>query len=202
MGSILVVSGPSGSGKTSLAREVVDVSNNAYFSISTTTRAPRNGEENGYDYFFISKEEFLKQIEENQFLEWAEVHGNYYGTSLKPINDALNEGKLVVFDIDVQGHRLLRQKYGNSITSVFITTPTLEILKSRLLGRESENTQQVEKRLNNALEEMQYINEYDFFLINDTFDASLLALSAIAESARFKCSKYNLEEFFNTWKKN
>lgn len=202
MGSILVVSGPSGSGKTSLARKVVDVSNNAYFSISTTTRVPRNGEENGYDYFFISKEEFLEQIKENQFLEWAEVHGNYYGTSLKPINEALSEGKLVVFDIDVQGHRLLRQKYGNSITSVFVTTPTLEILKTRLLARESESAEQVEKRINNAFEEMQYINEYDFFLVNDTFDASLLALSAIAESARFKCSKYNLDDFFDIWKKN
>ena len=173
MGAIVVISGPSGSGKTSLARRVADGNANSYFSISTTTRTTRLGERNGFDYFFISKEEFLQQIEDNMFLEWATVHDNYYGTSLAPINDALEKDKLVIFDIDVQGHRLVKEKFGDAITSVFVTTKNLSVLESRLRNRESESEEQIQKRIQNAFEEMEYISEYDYLLINDDFDASL-----------------------------
>ncbi|MEY4504945.1 MAG: hypothetical protein RL154_1242 [Pseudomonadota bacterium] len=200
MSAIIVVSGPSGSGKTSLAREVVERCKNAYFSISTTTRAPRDGEKDGYDYFFVTKDEFLRQVEDGLFLEWAEVHGNFYGTSLKPINDALNSGNLVIFDIDVQGHKLVREKFGNSITSVFVTTPNLDVLKTRLRKRESESEEQIQKRIINAFDEMRHINEYDYLLINDTFDYSIESLKSIAESAKFKCAKYDLPQFFDIWK--
>ena len=102
-GAILIISGPSGCGKSTLLKEVYKEIDNYYFSISTTTRAPRVGETNGIDYFFVTKEEFEKDIENDDFLEYAKVHDNYYGTSLKPIKKALEEGKLVIFDIDVQG---------------------------------------------------------------------------------------------------
>ena len=103
-GAILILSGPSGCGKSTLLKEVYKEISDYYFSISTTTRDPRVGEVDGVDYFFVSKEEFENDIKENNFLEYALVHGNYYGTSLKPINKALEEKKLVIFDIDVQGH--------------------------------------------------------------------------------------------------
>jgi guanylate kinase len=105
MGSLVILSGPSGSGKTSIAREVCEKIglSKTYFSISSTTRQPREGEQNGVDYFFLSKDEFLQDIEKGYFLEWAEVHGNYYGTSLKPIQQAIKEQKIVFLDIDVQG---------------------------------------------------------------------------------------------------
>lgn len=107
-GAILIISGPSGCGKSSLLKKFYENFSNYYFSISTTTRLPRVGEVHGIDYFFVTKEEFEKDIEEENFLEYANVHNNYYGTSLKPIMKALGEGKLVIFDIDVQGHELVR----------------------------------------------------------------------------------------------
>jgi len=116
-GAILVLSGPSGAGKSTIISAASDDIGEYYFSISTTTRAPRMGEEHGRDYFFVTKESFEEDIKAGNFLEYAEVHGNYYGTSLKPVNEALETGKLVIFDIDVQGHRLVRAKMNDITTS-------------------------------------------------------------------------------------
>ena len=128
-GAILLLSGPSGCGKSSLLNEVYKGIDNYFFSISTTTREPREGETHGVEYFFITKDEFEKDIEAGNFLEWAKVHGNYYGTSLLPIKKALEDGKLVIFDIDVQGFEQVIKKFKDITTTVFITTPSLEILK-------------------------------------------------------------------------
>lgn len=200
MGTVLVVSGPSGSGKTSLARRIVDECKDSYFSISTTTRVPRVGEQDGVDYFFVDKNVFLQQIENGLFLEWAEVHGNFYGTSLEPINEALSQDKLVVFDVDVQGHKLIRKKFGEAITSIFITTPNLDILKLRLQNRESESKGEMQERIINALDEMNSIDDYDYLLINDDFESSLRSLRSIAHSARFKRTKINIQAFLQAWK--
>ena len=116
---MLIISGPSGSGKSSLMNEMFKKIDDIYFSISTTTRVKREGEAEGVDYHYITKKEFKSDIEEGLFLEWAKVHDNYYGTSLKPILKSLHDGKLVVFDIDVQGHKIAREKFGDAITSVF-----------------------------------------------------------------------------------
>ena len=153
-GAILILSGPSGCGKSTLLKEIYKNIDNYYFSISTTTRTPRAGEQDGVDYYFVSKEDFEKDIEEGNFLEWAKVHDNYYGTSLKPIIEALNDGKLVIFDIDVQGHKIVRKKLNSQVTSVFITTPSLSILKDRLYSRNSDSNEIIEKRLSNAKEEI------------------------------------------------
>ena len=131
-GAILILSGPSGCGKSTLLKEVYKDISDYYFSISTTTREPRTGEENGVDYLFTSKEEFEKDIQNDDFLEYAKVHDNYYGTSLKPIKEALEQGKLVIFEIDVQGHEIVRNKLDSIVTSVFITTPSLTLLEERL----------------------------------------------------------------------
>jgi len=203
MGSLLILSGPSGSGKTSVAREVCKKIglDKTYFSISTTTRAPREGEVNGVDYFFVSKDEFLEDISKNQFLEWAEVHGNYYGTSLKQIQSALDAGKIVFLDIDVQGFESIRKIYPKLITSVFITTPNKEILINRLKQRGTETEETLKVRLINALKEMEKIEEYDYLLINDKFDESVDILEAIARISLIKSSKNDLENFIKEWNK-
>jgi len=202
-GSILVVSGPSGSGKTSLARSVCEeLGKLAYFSISTTTRAIRKGEREGVDYFFVSKEEFLEDVEKGYFLEWAEVHGNFYGTSKKQINEALNEGKIVFLDIDVQGHELVRKAYPDIVTSLFVTTPNKEILINRLKNRGTETKESIEIRLINALNEMKRIDEYDFLLINDDFEEAKKFLKSVAISSLIKKNKYDIEKFISYWKGN
>ena len=202
-GSILVISGPSGSGKTSLARAVCEeLKDKAYFSISTTTRPKREGEKDGVDYFFVSKEEFLKDIEEGYFLEWAEVHGNFYGTSKKQINEALNKGQIVFLDIDVQGHEAVRKAYPDIVTSVFVTTKDKDILIQRLKNRGTETEETLEVRMINALHEMKKIPEYDFLLINDDFEEAKEFLRGVAISSLIKTSKYDLEKFINHWKGN
>lgn len=200
IGSILVVSGPSGSGKTSLAKKVLGIIPNCYFSISTTTRKPRENEQNGVDYFFISKDEFLSEIDNGGFLEWAEVHGNFYGTAFKPIEKSLEEGKIVVLDIDVQGHKTIREKFPKLVTSVFVTTKNMKVLKDRLSNRNTETSEILEQRVINAISEMRSIGEYDYFFINDDFEESLKALTAIAVASRYKQSLTDNEAFIKTWK--
>jgi len=203
MGSLVILSGPSGSGKTSIAREVCKRIglDKTYFSISTTTRAPREGEQNGVDYFFVSKDEFLEDIANNQFLEWAEVHGNYYGTSLKQIKEALNAGKIVFLDIDVQGFESINKIYPEYITSVFVTTKNKNILIERLKNRGTETEESLKIRLINALNEMKKIDEYDYLLINDKFEESVEVLEAIAKVSLIKSSKNDLENFIKEWNK-
>ncbi len=199
-GAILIISGPSGAGKSSLINEMLKVIPNTYFSISTTTRAMREGEKDGREYFFISKEEFEKEIKEGEFLEWAEVHGNYYGTSLKPVRKALEEGKLVVFDIDVQGHKIVKKKFKDILTSVFLTTPSLKVLKERLLKRGTDSKEIIQNRIKNALIEIEEIKEYDFLIINDIFEEALKELISVARVARLKTSAIDLETFIDKWK--
>jgi len=200
-GSILVISGPSGSGKTSLARVVCEeLGDKAYFSISSTTRPIREGEKDGVDYFFLSNDEFIKDIEEGYFLEWAEVHGNFYGTSKRQIDAALKKGQIVFLDIDVQGYELVKKSYPDITTGIFVTTPNQEVLKQRLLKRGTETEESLRVRMFNAIREMQKIDEYDYLLINDDFDEAKELLRSVAIASLIKRSKYNIEEFINEWK--
>ncbi len=192
-GAILILSGPSGCGKSTLLKEVYKNIDEYYFSISTTTRKPREGEKEGTDYFFTSKEDFQEDIKAGHFLEWAEVHGNYYGTSLKPIKKALEQGKLVIFDIDVQGHEIVRKKLGDKVTSVFITTPSLEELEHRLTSRNTDTQEVIDKRLENAKYEIKYFQKYDYFLINDDLQEASKQLVSIANSTRIKSKLFDKE---------
>ena len=198
-GAILLISGPSGCGKSSLLKEVYKTIDNYYFSISTTTRSPRVGEKNGVDYFFVSKEEFTKDIQNNQFLEWAEVHGNYYGTSLKSINQALDDEKLVIFDIDVQGFAQVIKQLKEITTTVFITTPTLLELEKRLNNRGTDSNEVIQKRINNAKKEISYIDQYDYLIINDHLNIASKQLVSIATSALIKSSTYNIKDIIKNW---
>lgn len=198
-GNILVISGPSGSGKSSLMIKLLETIHNSYFSISTTTREVREGEADGVNYHYISKEEFEKDLDEGAFLEWAKVHDNYYGTSLKPILKALSEGKIVISDIDVQGHKIIREKLGKVTTSVFITTPDQQELKTRLNARGTDTKEVIERRITNAVSEMTRINEYDYILINDDFEETLKELISIARASRHKTSARDIEDFIASW---
>ncbi|KLE00653.1 guanylate kinase [Aliarcobacter butzleri] len=198
-GAILIISGPSGCGKSTLLKEVYKNISDYYFSISTTTREPRVGEVNGVDYFFVSKEEFEEDIKKGNFLEYAKVHDNYYGTSLKPIIKALNEGKLVIFDIDVQGHHLVRKKMNDSVTSVFITTPSLKVLEERLNNRNSDSLEVIEKRVRNAKKEIEFFDEYDYFIVNDNLESASNELVSIANIARAKAKLFDKEKIVSNW---
>jgi len=204
MGSLVVLSGPSGSGKTSIAREVCKRvgENKTMFSISSTTRAPRDGEKDGIDYYFMTKEEFLKDIENGYFLEWAEVHGNYYGTSKIPIEKAIQKGKIVFLDIDVQGFESVKKIYPNTLTSVFVTTKNKQVLIERLQNRGTETEESLKVRLINAFGEMRKIDEYEFLIVNDKFEESVEQLESIAKVSLIKSSKENLDNFIKEWNEN
>lgn len=198
-GQILIVSGPSGSGKSTLLGQLLKEEKGLYFSISSTTRAPRDGEKEGVNYYFISEAEFKKGIEKDEFLEWAQVHKNFYGTSLKPVISALEAGKIVIFDIDVQGFHIAREKFKCYITSVFITTVNKNELKKRLISRATDSGENIENRLMNAVGEMEHILEYDYFLINDDLEKSYKGLKSIVHSMRLKSSKIDLHQTIENW---
>lgn len=198
-GAVLVISGPSGAGKSSLINRIMDDLGECYFSISTTTRSIREGEVDGVDYCFVDEEEFKKEIEEDQFLEYAIVHGNYYGTSLKPVKKALSKGKLVIFDIDVQGNSAINSRLGDITTSVFITPPTLSELKKRLVNRHTDAEEVIERRVKMARREIQRISEYEYSLVNNDLDEAADKLRIIAKVARFKKSNEEINEFVQKW---
>ena len=198
-GAVLVLSGPSGAGKSSLVHKVMDDLGECYFSISTTTRPIREGEVDGVDYYFVDEEEFKKEIEEDQFLEYAIVHGNYYGTSLKPVKKALAEGKLVIFDIDVQGNSAISSRLGDITTSVFITPPTLSELKKRLQNRNTDAQEVIDRRVEMARREIQRASEYEYLLVNDDLDVAAEKLRLIAKVARLKKSNEEINEFVQKW---
>jgi len=198
-GALIVLSGPSGCGKSSLVNEILKEEKEVYFSISTTTREIREGEKEGVNYFYVREEEFERGIKEGEFLEWAKVHGNYYGTSLKPVKKALSEGKLVIFDIDVQGHKIVKEKFPLLTTSVFVTTPTIKELENRLKKRATDDEKTIQKRLINAKEEIKRAKEYEFFLINDDFEQTLKELKSIIKVAKIKKPLEELKIFIENW---
>ena len=198
-GAILVLSGPSGAGKSTIINAASSEIGEYYFSISTTTRRPRLGEKESVDYFFVSKESFEEDIKAGNFLEYAQVHGNYYGTSLKPVKEALEEGKLVIFDIDIQGHRLVRAKMDDITTSAFITPPTLKELETRLRARCTDDEEVILRRIANAKEEIRAVGEYDFTIINDTVEEAAQKFIIVAKAARLKQSREDEEKFIRQW---
>ena len=198
-GAILVLSGPSGAGKSTLLKEIIDDIGPCYFSISTTTRSIREGESDGVHYHFVKEEEFKQDIEDNFFLEYANVHGNYYGTSIKPVNEALIAGKLVIFDIDVQGNEAVIERLGDITTSVFISPPTLSELKHRLESRETDAQDVIDARMDMATKEILRIREYDYLIINDSIKEAADLLRTIAQAARLKVACGDIDEFTQKW---
>lgn len=159
----------------------------------------RKGEQEGREYFFVSKEEFEQEIGEGYFLEWAKVHGNYYGTSKKHVERARSEGRIVIFDIDVQGYYNLKDIYKNNITSLFITAPSLKELQKRLNNRGTDSQEVIERRLEHARSEMRCINDYDFTIINDDIEEAKREIAAIATAAQSKTPLYDTAALLDSW---
>lgn len=168
-GHLYILSGPSGAGKGTIREKIFKNVSDLSYSISCTTRKPREGELDGVDYHFISVGEFKRQIEENKFLEWAEVHGNFYGTSRTFIEPLLEKGIDVMLEIDVQGALQVKDKMPEAIT-VFLTPPSMEILEGRLRGRGTNDDADIKLRMKNAETEMSYADKYDHTIVNDDAD--------------------------------
>ena len=198
-GAILVLSGPSGAGKSSLIEKMADAIGPYYFSISTTTRPMREGEIDGVHYHFVDEATFKREIEEEYFLEYAVVHGNYYGTSIKPVKTALSEGRLVIFDIDVQGHDAVQNRMGDITTSAFVTTPSLSELEHRLTARATDARAVIDKRIEMAKREIQRMSEYDYIVINDDLDEAAEVLISVAKAARLKVPTLAINAFVQEW---
>ena len=192
-GISFIVSGPSGGGKTTLAKGVLDKLDNLRFSLSCTTRKPRDGEVDGQDYRFISEAEFQKMIQEERFIEHALVHGNYYGTPLDEFENAQITGVDLLLDIDVQGASQIRKGYPSAVFC-FVLPPSFEILKERLIERNSDRDNDIDKRLIRAKEETEELNSenYDYIIVNDNLDQALERLSSIIVSTR--CESKRLVE--------
>jgi len=183
-GNLFIISAPSGTGKTTILKKIIAALERVAFSVSHTTRAPRPGEQDGVDYFFIDSEAFAAMRQQGFFLEWAEVHGNKYGTSSSVVQAATEQGLDIILDIDVQGARQVKEKLGNKAVFVFIAPPSLRELEQRLAGRSTETAAVIATRLANAKEEMKSIGQYDYVIVNDTVDRAVEVLKSIIVAER------------------
>ncbi len=186
-GLVLVVSAPSGAGKTTLCRNLLQKDREISFSVSYTTRAPRPNERDGVDYFFVSREEFQALIQAGAFLEWAEVHGNLYGTAKEQVMQALEQGKDVLLDIDVQGAAQVRESLGRDAVLVFVLPPSFEELERRLRKRSTEDEAVIQCRLRNARKEIARAEEFDYLVLNEDLSQALETLLTILQAERQRC---------------
>ena len=195
-GIMLVVSSPSGAGKTTLTRNLLEQEENVNLSISVTTRPRRASEIDGVHYHFISKRRFESMRDADELLEWAEVHGNYYGTPREPVEAALAAGRDMLFDIDWQGTQQLYAKMRADVVSVFVLPPSASELKARLERRAEDSGDVITRRLRNAAQEVPHWNEYDYVLVNRDLDKSFTRLRAILTAERLKrVQKPDIEKF-------
>jgi guanylate kinase len=186
-GNLIIVSGPSGAGKSALVGGVLRRLSGIRFSVSYTTRAPRGTEKDGVEYFFVDRGAFERLIREDAFLEWAEVHNNYYGTSRGFVDEVLREGRDVILDIDVQGAQIIREKRPDTV-SVFVMPPSFEVLKQRLERRSLDEGLVIKQRLKRACNEIVRYKEYDYVIINEDLDSSIQELESIVLGNRCRIS--------------
>jgi guanylate kinase len=182
-GAIFIISGPSGGGKTTLVKKILSNTNDLRFSVSYTTREPREGEVNGDDYIFVTEKEFRAMVERGEFAEYAEVHEHMYGTPKAELERAKASGLDLILDIDVQGAGQIKKKYGLGVYC-FVLPSSFDILRERLIERKSENPEEIEERLLDAQKEMEEIENYDYIIINDELDEAVECMASIISSAR------------------
>ena len=188
-GLMLVLSSPSGAGKTTLARRLLDAEPGVEMSVSCTTRKQRNGEAEGRDYHFIDRETFAGMRDRGEFLEWAVVFDNYYGTPRKPVEELLGAGRDVLFDVDWQGAQSLRDDSPDDVVTVFILPPSGRALEQRLTERAQDAPEIVAARMRGASNEIQHWGEYDYVVINHDIDQALAAVRAILAAERLRCTR-------------
>ena len=171
-GKIIIIVAPSGTGKSTLLNRLQKDLPQLSWSVSCTTRPPRDGERDGVDYFFLNKADFEQLIEKNEFVEWANVHSNYYGTRKKFIDQGLDTGKLLLFDLDVQGCDSMKDIYGDEANIIFIEPPSVDELEKRLKKRATDTHEVITERLNNAKKELKRSKDFDYCVVNDDFDSA------------------------------
>ncbi|GFP75990.1 guanylate kinase [Clostridium fungisolvens] len=184
-GILIVISGPSGAGKGTICKALVEKNDNLFISVSATTRKPRVGEVEGVNYYFITKEEFLQKVENDDFIEWAEVYGNYYGTPKSTVDQMLDEGINVILEIDIQGALKVKENARDGVF-VFILPPSMEELKQRIINRGSETQESLMTRFKSAYQEINYVSKYNYAVVNDTVDEAVKKIESIilAEKCR------------------
>jgi len=197
-GQLFVLSAPSGAGKTTILKQVMANIPRLAFSVSHTTRFPRKGEVNGVDYHFVTKEQFATMRKKKQFLEWAEVHGNYYGTSRPAVLEQLQQGQDIVLDIDVQGAAIINKEKNIASISIFVAPPSLKELEKRLCGRGTDSTDSIKLRLENAKNEMAQAASYDYLVINDTLEDAVLTLQSVIIAERSRSHRTPEGKRFNS----
>ena len=188
-GLLLVVSGPSGAGKGTICKALLNKNDQIKLSVSATTRKPRNGEVHGVNYFFIEKEEFTKMIENGEFLEYAQIYDNFYGTPKAAIIECLEKGQDVILEIEMPGARQIKEVYPEGVF-IFVLPPSLEELKSRIVGRGTETQEEIEKRFSCAFEEINQIVNYDYFIVNEDIEKSVSDVEAIICAEKNKVTRY------------
>ncbi|MBR6816700.1 MAG: guanylate kinase [Clostridia bacterium] len=177
---LVVISGPSGTGKGTIIKQILQRKKDVALSVSCTTRAPRPGEQDGVDYYYISKEKFREMIEQDAFLEYESFFDNSYGTPEAPVREKLAAGISVILEIDVKGGMNVKKKAADA-EMIFIAPPSMEILKARLVGRNTETAEQIEKRTQRAFDEMKYQNQYEHIVVNDDLETAIQEVIAIIE---------------------
>lgn len=184
-GALIVISGPSGAGKGTICKALLEKNDDLFISVSATTRSPRAGEVEGVNYYFTEREEFKKKIEAGDFLEHAEVYGNFYGTPKSKVEEMLSEGKNVILEIDIQGALKVKENSKEGIF-IFILPPSMEELKQRIINRGSETTESLMTRFKSAYQEINYISKYNYAVVNDEVHKAVCKIEAIltAEKCR------------------
>jgi guanylate kinase len=177
----VILSSPSGGGKTTIAKRLLAARRDVGYSVSCTTRAPREGEVDGHDYHFLSREDFLAARDRGEFAEWAEVHGRLYGTLRSEVRRVLDAGRHVVMDIDVQGARLFADAFPDSVL-IFVLPPSGPVLLERLRARKSETRDQLRVRIRNAAEELEAVDQYEYVVVNDDIDDAVCRVGAVIDA--------------------
>ena len=193
-GLLLVVSGPSGTGKGTICKKMVEMNDAIKLSVSATTRQPRLGEKEGISYYFKTREEFEKMVENGEFLEHAMIYDNYYGTPKQAIVDQLDAGVDVILEIEMQGARQIREVCPDAVF-LFILPPSLDELKHRIVGRGTETKEQIEKRFNSAYNEIKLLGDYDYFIFNNIVDKSAEEIFEIIKSEKSRVARYKKDIF-------
>ena len=199
-GVLVILSSPSGAGKTSIARALVEENKNFLFSVSATTRKSRPGEVNGREYHFLTVDEFREKINDGQFLEYAKVFGNLYGTPLEPVMESINDGKDLIFDVDWQGGKQIRSSsLSKFVISIFILPPSIKALHERLMKRAQDSSETVKDRMTKSIGEIMHWKEYDYVIVNNNFEQTLHEVKSIIASEKLRRVRNSqLEEFVET----
>ena len=184
-GFLLVISGPSGVGKGTVLHDLMNTQTNLVYSVSATTRKKREGEIEGVSYFYKSHDEFEKMIEEDKFLEYAHVHNNYYGTPKDFVENKINEGKIVILEIDVQGALNIKKNTDNGVF-IFLAPPSLTELKNRIVGRGTETDEDIKIRMHNSRKELEYIKDYDYLVVNDHLNSAITSVNEIINAEKHR----------------